>query len=323
MPTPTIPIALGAPEGNDPVAIRPRGLCGGTRVPLLVLACVAMGGCAGAGSRGGVGAAVGPDSDSEVILASEVEWAALNPARGERSPRAGALWGDRTGPGPTGFLVEFVDGFSSPPHIHNVSYRGVVISGRIHNDDPDAATMWMPAGSYWTQPKGEAHITAARGDVNMAYIEIEDGPYLVLPPEQAFDSGERPINVDASNIVWLDASGTSRIVRSGTGAGEGPEIAFLWGSPRGDALNGALVRLPAGFDGAIRGRGPSLRAVVIGGRATHGAPGGASTSSLTPGSSFGSKGEAAHAVSCGAGGGCVIYVRAEGAFEVVAGPWSE
>ena len=91
----------------------------------------------------------------EVVLTSDVEWEQLNPARGDKSPQAGTLWGDRKGTVPTGFLARFVDGFSSPPHIHNVTYRAVVISGSIHNDDPDAAEMWMPVGSFWTQPKAK------------------------------------------------------------------------------------------------------------------------------------------------------------------------
>ena len=157
---------------------------------------------------------------SEVILTSEVKWELLNPARGDKSPKAGTLWGDRKGSGPTGFLVKFVDGFSSPPHIHNITYRGVVIRGLIHNDDPNAENMWMPVGSFWTQPKGEVHITAAKGSTNVAYIEIDKGPYLVLPPKEAFDSGERPINVDASNIVWIDQPGMPA-------SANGPKVAFL------------------------------------------------------------------------------------------------
>jgi len=94
-------------------------------------------------------------SDIRVVVPTGIEWGYLNPARGDASPRAGALWGDRTTTGASGFLVEFSDGFSSPPHIHNVSYRGIVLLGLIHNDDPGAAAMWMPAGSYWTQPAGE------------------------------------------------------------------------------------------------------------------------------------------------------------------------
>ena len=160
-----------------------------------------------------------PSADSvEVVLASEVQWEHLNPARGDLAPKAGTLWGDRNGTGPTGFLLRPSDGFQSPPHTHNVSYRGVVIRGLIHNDDPNADRMWMPAGSFWTQPKGGVHITAAQGRDSLAYIEIEEGPYLVLPVEKEFHSGEIPINVDESNLIWLDASNIVWIDAPGTKA---------------------------------------------------------------------------------------------------------
>ena len=163
---------------------------------------------------------VAAEPTNEVILASEVKWEKLNPARGDKSPQAGTLWGDRKGTVSTGFLARFVDGFSSPPHIHNAIYRAVVISGTIHNDAPDAVDMWMPAGSFWTQPKGEVHITAARGATNVALVEVDKGPYLVLPIEEAFDSGKRPVNVDASNIVWVDQPGMQA-------SANGPKVAYL------------------------------------------------------------------------------------------------
>jgi len=141
----------------------------------------------------------------DIVTKSEMDWSHLNPARGDKSPRAGQLWGDRTTKGASGFLVKFNKGFSSPPHIHNVTYRGVVISGLVHNDDPKAENMWLPAGSFWTQPAGEVHITSAEGMENIAYIEIDSGPYLVKPAEEAFDNRERPVNVDKSNLVWLNA----------------------------------------------------------------------------------------------------------------------
>ena len=118
---------------------------------------------------------------------SKVNWEKLNPARGDKSPQAGTIWGDRKGEVETAFLAKFVDGFSSPPHIHNVSYRAIVIDGLIHNDDPKAANMWMPTGSYWTQPAGESHITSAKGKNNIALVEIDKGPYLVKPIKQKFD----------------------------------------------------------------------------------------------------------------------------------------
>lgn len=282
----------------------------------LALAGALGGGCASPQVASEEIQAVSPAT--EVLLASEVEWEPLNPARGDSSPKAGTLWGDRSGTGPTGFLVQFVEGFSSPPHIHNVSYRGVVIGGLVHNDDPGAAHMWMPPGSYWTQPKGEAHITAARGSRNVAYIEIEEGPYLVLPVDESFDSGERPVNVDESNIVWLDASNTTWVHQSDapTSAGS-PEVAFLWGSPQDGQLNGTLLRLPPGFDGRIHSHGSTFRAIVIRGRIALRATGTNRIETLPPGSSFSSSGPSVHHVSGDSEEGCTIYVRAAGSLDVV------
>ena len=250
------------------------------------------------------------DAPIDVVLTSEVNWEPLNPARGDKSPKAGILWGDRNGTDPAGFLVKFVDGFSSPPHIHNVSYRGVVISGLIHNDDPDAADLWLPTGSFWTQPKGEVHITAAKGATNVAYIEIEQGPYLVLPTEEAFDSGERPVNVDASNIVWIDQPGIPA-------SADGPKVAFLWGKPQDTQLNGTLVRLPAGFAGKIDSHGSTFRAVVIKGQPQYQVPGETDVKTLEPGGYFSSKGESVHQVSSEAGEESVIYVRTDGKYDVI------
>ena len=255
---------------------------------------------------------------SEVVATPDVKWGPLNPARGDKSPKAGTLWGDRTGSGPSGFLVKFVDGFSSPPHIHNITYRGVVISGLIHNDDPTAEVMWLPAGSFWTQPAGEAHITAAESRNNLVYVEIEEGPYLVRPTGEAFDNGERPVNVDASNIVWLDASDITWIDQPGMPAvANGPKMAFLWGNPQDDQLNGTLVKLPAGFIGNIRSHGSTLRAVVIQGRPNHQQSGETDVNNLEPGSYFGSKGEWVHQLSSEAGEESIIYVRMKGKFDVI------
>ena len=144
-------------------------------------------------------------NDHLVIATDDIEWGLLNPLRGDASPKAADLWGDRTKDMATGMLVKFKQGFSSPPHIHNISYRGVVINGLMHNDDPAADKMWLSAGSFWTQPAGESHVTAADGQDNLIYLEIDSGPYLVLAAERAFDNGERPINVDERNLVWLNA----------------------------------------------------------------------------------------------------------------------
>ncbi|MEM1107319.1 MAG: DUF4437 domain-containing protein [Planctomycetota bacterium] len=250
------------------------------------------------------------DATVNVLPASEVPWTALNPARGDKSPQAGTIWGDRTGEVPTGFLVKFVDGFSSPPHIHNVTYRGVVIHGLVHNDDPDAAPMWMPPGSFWTQPAGEVHITAAKGETNVAFIEIAEGPYLVMPPAEAFDTGERPINVDASNFVWLDSSNSPWI------QDEGPELVHLWGTPAEGELNASMLKLPPGFTGHLQTRDTTLNAVVIQGQPTHEVPGKSPTQTLAPGSSLDSTGVTTHAFTNNTAEDVTLYVRLAGKYTV-------
>lgn len=248
-------------------------------------------------------------SSKELLLSADIKWSPLNPARGDNSPQAGTLWGDRSGSGPTGFIVEFKEGFSSPAHIHNVTYKGVVISGLIHNDDPNAENMWMPAGSFWTQPAGEGHITAAMGSKNIAFIEIEEGPYLVRSTDEAFDNGERPVNVDKSNIVWLDASNVTWIDRNA----KGTKVAFLWGKPNEGELNGSLIKLPAGFNGEIRSSGVDLKAVVIQGSPHYQSK--KKQEILEPGSYFGSTGSASHQILSPKES--ILYVRTIGQFEII------
>ena len=253
----------------------------------------------------------------EVVAMSDVEYQPLNPLRGDAGPKAGVLWGDIKENVPTGTLIQFADGFSSPPHIHNITYRAVVIQGDVHNDDPGAEIMWMGPGSFWTQPAGQNHITAARkGTKGTAFLEILEGPYLVRPASEEFDTGERPINIEAKNIVWLDASDVSWINASGSLDPEStPQIAFLWGNPDGNEKNGTFLKLPAGFSGELRGNDSWLRAVLISGQATYEKSAG-ETKTLDPGSYFGADGSASHAVSCGTGGDCVFYISTEGKFQV-------
>ena len=244
------------------------------------------------------------ETSTELLLREDVKWEPLNPARGDKSPQAAALWGGLKSNEPTAFLVKFRDGFSSPPHIHNVTYRGVVISGLVHNDDPEAANLWMPMGSFWTQPAGEAHITSAKGENNVAYIEIDQGPYLVEHAEEAFDNGERPINIEERNIVWIDANDISWAEPSGV------KISFLWGERSPGEFNGTMIKLPPGFSGQIHSEGEIFRGVIIHGSADY------QSKILTPGSYFGSKGEAAHKITSDTEQETIIYVRTNGPIKI-------
>tara|TARA_R110000751_G_scaffold221784_1_gene324138 strand:+ start:2931 stop:3767 length:837 start_codon:yes stop_codon:yes gene_type:complete len=248
-------------------------------------------------------------SQNEVVTADKVEWGWLNPLRGDKSPAAGKLWGDRTKNEPAGFLVKFKKGFSSPPHIHNITYRGVVIKGLLHNDDENAAKQWLPAGSYWQQPAGEAHITAADGEENMAFLDIQEGPYLVQPTSEAFDNGERPINVDKTNLVWLNAKDIEWVTEKSN-----VETAFLWGSHNENQLRATLLKLPAGFSGSIKNLSPNFRAVVISGGLMHQFSKKDAKNELQPGSYFGAEENATSIISTDKE--TVIYIRSNGNFEV-------
>ena len=176
----------------------------------------------------------------------------------------------------------------------------------------------MGPGSFWTQPAGEPHITAAAKGTNATvFLEILEGPYLVKPSEEAFDDGERPINIDRTNIVWLDAADISWLAQSDTSATRmGPKMAFLWGSLAEGKLRGSLVKLPSGFSGELRSKSSDLRAVVIQGTPRHQVSDGREAKTLEPGSYFGSKGTIAHQISCQSDQDCVFYVRSNGKFEV-------
>jgi len=250
--------------------------------------------------------------DATIVSKSDIEWQPLNPKRGDKSPQAGMLWGDIKTSGASGFLVSFKEGFSSPPHIHNVSYRGVVIEGKIHNDDADAAKMWMPAGAFWTQPAGESHITAAKENYNIAYIEIDNGPYLVKPVDDAFDSGERPVNIDPSNIVWLNASD----VAWASASIEDAKIAFLWGAPEHGKLRGTMLKLSAGFAGDIVSDASEFRAVVIKGGLKYSVHDSEAVNTFEAGSYFGSNQPTKHNISSMPDEETILYIRTNNSYNI-------
>ena len=158
--------------------------------------------------------------------------------------------------------------------------------------------MWLPPGSFWTEPAGEPHITAADDARNLAYIEINDGPYRVLSAAEAFDNGERPINVHASNLVWVDTPGKA-------------EVFYLWEDAE-SGLRGTPVRLPTGFVGEMQSGGAAFRAVVIQGRPAVFVPDEGDNQTLQPGSYFGSSGEETYKVCSGAGATSILYVHTAG-----------
>lgn len=245
---------------------------------------------------------------STVISSESINWGYLNPLRGDKSPGAANLWGDRTKDTATGMLVKFNKGFSSPPHIHNITYRGIVIQGLMHNADPAAKPMWLPTASYWTQPAGEDHITAANGGTNLIYLEIDSGPYLVKPSEQQFDNGERPINLHASNLVCLKQDESSLI------EGDNIEVSHLW---KKDKLQGYLLKFPENSNTRIESDASEFRAVVIKGSVDYESTETTQSKFLRPGSYFstGSSSAESFTHNISSHGEVILYIRSNEPFK--------
>lgn len=167
----------------------------------------------------------------------------------------------------------------------------------------------IPAGSFWTQPVGEAHITAAQGANNVAYIEIDSGPYLVHPESEAFDNGERPINVDSSNLVWLNAADIAWLPAADSTA----EVAFLWGNRKAEQLSGSMLKLPADFSGSIQSKASKFHAVVIQGKLDIAE----AEKALSAGSYFHLENGQSAAISASNESETIIYIRADGKYELI------
>jgi quercetin dioxygenase-like cupin family protein len=168
--------------------------------------------------------------------------------------------------------------------------------------------MWMKAGSFWTQPQGESHITSAKGEENIALVEIDKGPYLVKSSEVSFDNGERPINIDVSNIVWLNSKKTNWIDSNSIA-----EISLLW---EGNNAKGLFVKLPKTFKGAIKTDGTVLHSVVIQGELKYTLPQNQESKMLDTGSYFGATSKAVHIVSNNSEDDIILYMRTNGNIRV-------
>ena len=134
-------------------------------------------------------------------------------------------------------------------------------------------------------------------------------PYLVQPVEEAYDSGERPVNVDKSNVVWVDFPDAEL-------SAEGLQIAYLWGAPKEGGLNGTLVKFPSKFIGEIQSNDSDFHAVVIQGQLQYQLSGKAKA--LKAGSYFSSKEKAAHQILIDSDEIGIVYVRTKGRFGVIA-----
>ena len=181
------------------------------------------------------------------------------------------------------------------------------MNGELHNDDENAPTMWMPLGSIWTQPKGQPHITSAQGKNAMAYIEIDSGPYLVKPVSESFESGEKPINIDSSNVIYLGKD-ESKLIDKNCNA----QIAYTWKKKNGE--KGYLLKLPVVSIGKIFSEGTVFFRNVIKGNVAYTMPNSENPIDLDRGSHFRSKAKAIHDISVNEES--LVYIRTNNKFIV-------
>tara|TARA_R110002050_G_scaffold9504_1_gene33345 strand:- start:499110 stop:499544 length:435 start_codon:yes stop_codon:yes gene_type:complete len=133
--------------------------------------------------------------------------------------------------------------------------------------------------------------------------------YLVQTTENAFDNGEKRVNIDKSNMVWFGSSDNARISRINA------KTASLWGDTTEGSLHGSMLKLPAAFKGKIRTNANQFRVRVI--RGTLSYQHNKETKELEPGSYFGSRGDFAHPMYIKNGQESMLYIRSNGRYEVL------
>jgi len=114
--------------------------------------------------------------------------------------------------------------------------------------------------------------------------------------------------MDASNVVWVNQPKMSTSKKA-------PKVAYLWGNPQGNDLNGNFAKLPSGYTGKMNSQGSIFHAVLIQGQLEYQMPNDANSKILAPGSYFSSEGKSVHQISCKAGEDCIIYIRTNGKFD--------
>ena len=119
-----------------------------------------------------------PDAKSSVnIPATQVKFGTTGVSDGVHGELlAGPVYGNLS-KGPHGTFIRMPAGFVSHTHTHTGDYWGIVISGVGANGLPGSADVQLPAGSYWYQKGGEAHVTKCLSGSECLFFISQDTPF--------------------------------------------------------------------------------------------------------------------------------------------------
>jgi len=96
--------------------------------------------------------------------------------------KAAPAYGDLSH-GPHGTFIRMPAGFVSHVHTHTGDYWGVVLSGVAVNGLPGSTDVALPAGSYWFQKGGEAHVTKCISPNECLFFIGQEGKFdYVMEP---------------------------------------------------------------------------------------------------------------------------------------------
>ncbi|HTC97221.1 MAG TPA: DUF4437 domain-containing protein [Bradyrhizobium sp.] len=94
--------------------------------------------------------------------------------------KAAAAYGDNAH-GAHGTFLKMPGGFVSPLHTHTSDEWGVIIAGVFANGKPGNPDILLPAGSYFFQKAGEAHVSKCVSENECIIFLSQSGKYDFLP----------------------------------------------------------------------------------------------------------------------------------------------
>ena len=90
--------------------------------------------------------------------------------------QAAAAYGDLAN-GAHGTFLRMPAGYVSPTHRHTEDYWAVVVSGVMVNKKPEGPDVALPAGSYYFQKGGEAHVTKCISPNECLFFVSQNGKF--------------------------------------------------------------------------------------------------------------------------------------------------